>query len=315
MLANRLRKNIKQLRKWVAKNDISCYRIYEKDIPEYPLIIDLYEDIAVIWALRRKKDETEAMHRQYLDQCKGEIQEALGLKVSELIFKERKRQKGESQYEKVDSQQIQMIVREQGLQFEVNLYDYLDTGLFLDHRNTRKKVQSESENKKVLNLFAYTGAFSCYAFKGGASSVVTVDMSKTYCDWARRNLKLNGSEDEKAFEVKQRDCLEYLKSEIHDDGPFDIIVCDPPTFSNSKRMQEKVFSVSESYPWLIERCVIHLNEGGKLYFSCNDKTFVLDESKLKHLNIQIRNISSQSVPLDFRNKKIHQCWEIVKNED
>ncbi|VAW30814.1 23S rRNA (guanine(2445)-N(2))-methyltransferase / 23S rRNA (guanine(2069)-N(7))-methyltransferase, partial [hydrothermal vent metagenome] len=227
MLVNRLRKRQRHLRKWASRNDISCYRLYERDIPEFPLIVDWYDGEAVVWLYERKGDEDNGT---WQTEALNQIQEGLNLTPSQLFVKTRARQRGlQQQYQKYGQQKHIRLVQEQGLTFELNLSDYLDTGLFLDHRNTRKMVQMEADGKRVLNLFAYTGSFSCYTAIGGAKSTTTVDLSKKYCAWAVRNLQHNDIHVGKQHRVIAQDCWQFLAKEKRS---YDLIICDPPTFSN-----------------------------------------------------------------------------------
>ena len=310
ILANRLRKRQRHLRKWARRSDITCYRLYERDIPEFPLIVDWYDGEAVVWLYERTRDETDAQAAEFREQTLAEIQEGLALKRAQIFVKERQRQQGNSQYERLDQSGHVRIVQEQGLRFEVNLSDYLDTGLFLDHRNTRARVRSEAQDKRVLNLFAYTGSFTCYALGGGARATTTVDLSQTYCDWTRRNFAHNGFAEGAAHRVVQADCLAFLQEEHQRRARYDLIVCDPPTFSNSKRMAQSSFDVVRDHPALIADCVNLLDAGGVLYFSTNARRFALDERALPH-NLQIEELTPNALPEDFRNTRIHQCWRMV----
>lgn len=309
MLANRLRKRQRHLRKWARRNQLTCYRLYERDIPEYPLIADWYDGEAVVWLYERTRDETPAQVAEWRAHTLSEIQNGLELPRSKIYVKERQIQHGDSQYERVQQHEQMRIVDEQGLRFEVNLSDYLDTGLFLDHRVTRDMVRQRAQDKRVLNLFAYTGTFTCYAMDGGARATTTVDLSATYCDWARRNLAHNGFAEGPQHRVVQADCLAYLKEVAQRRERYDLIVCDPPTFSNSKRMEQGSFAVNRDHPQLIRACVQLLAPGGALFFSTNSRRFQLDEKTLPR-DVQIEDITQQTIPEDFRNQKIHQCWII-----
>ncbi|MEZ4707649.1 MAG: class I SAM-dependent methyltransferase [Caldilineaceae bacterium] len=310
VLANRLRKRQRHLRKWARRSEVSCYRLYERDIPEYPLIVDWYEGEAVVWLYERTRDETDAQAMAFQAQALIEIQEGLALKPAQIFVKERQRQQGNSQYERLAQSGQVRIVQEQGLRFEVNLSDYLDTGLFLDHRNTRARVRSEAQGQSVLNLFAYTGSFTCYALDGGARATTTVDLSQTYCDWARRNLSHNGFAESAEHRIVQADCLAFLAEERQRRARYDLIICDPPTFSNSKRMAQSSFDVVRDHPRLIVDCANLLDAGGVLYFSTNARRFALDERALQR-NLQIEELTPQSLPEDFRNTHIHRCWRMA----
>ena len=198
-------------------------------------------------------------------------------------------------------------VREQGLSFEVNLSDYLDTGLFLDHRPTRARVRAEATGKAVLNLFAYTGAFTCYARAGGATASVTVDLSNTYLEWAGRNLALNGFALDASHRLERADCLAWLARAAEGGPRYDLIVCDPPTFSNSTAMTHD-FSVGRDHPGLLERCRALLRPGGVLYFSTNFRGFELTGGTA---GFALEDLTEASIPEDFRNRRIHRCWRMV----
>lgn len=309
MLGARLKKRQRHLRKWSRRENVLCYRLYEKDIPEFPCIVDWYQGEAVVWVFRRTRDESESQVQGFVDRVIAEVMEGLELKRDQVHLKERFRQKrdGEKQqYEKFGGEKSHRVVEERDLLFEVNLRDFLDTGLFLDHRVARQWVREKAMGKRVLNLFAYTGSFSTYALKGGATAVTTVDMSRTYTEWAQRNLRLNGL-DESRHTLVMADCIEWL--EQNKGLRYDLIVCDPPTFSNSKRMRDASFSIDRDHPQLIRRLIRMLNQGGELFFSNNSRSFEWDESGLLE-GFQAREMSKTSVPEDFRNRKIHRSWWI-----
>ncbi len=311
MLANRLKKRQKHLRKWARRRDITCYRLYERDIPDYPAIIDWYDGEAVLWLLQRKKDETPEQAEAWRKETFRQVAEGLELEGKQIFVKIRQRQRGESQYEKMAGAGQVRVVKEQGLSFEVNLSDYLDTGLFLDHRNTRAIVGENAGDKSMLNLFAYTGSFTCYACRGGAAKTTTVDMSRTYCDWTARNLELNGFQAGGRNEIVHADCLEFLAEQCKAGRQYDIIVCDPPTFSNSKRMKVDSFSVDRDYLELIANCLTLLTPGGELFFSSNSRGLRFEADAVPG-GVAVREISGKTVPEDFRNRKIHRCWIIRK---
>ncbi len=305
IFANRLRKNARHLRRWPNKG-ITCYRIYDRDIPEIPLAVDIYEGRLHIAEYQRPHDRTPAEHADWLDLLVKTAGEALGVRLEDIYLKRRQRQKGLAQYSKVSEAGNVCTVQEGGLKFEVNLSDYLDTGLFLDHRITRTMVRKESAGKRMLNLFAYTGAFSVYAADGGAISTMTVDLSNTYLDWAKRNMSANGF-DGPQHDFVRTDAMEFLRG--HPQGEkYDIAVIDPPTFSNSKQIQD-VFDVQRHYSELLNSTAHLMPKGGLIYFSTNFRQFKFDPSTLTGL--KAHEISRQSVPEDFRNKRIHRCWRII----
>ncbi|QJQ52214.1 MULTISPECIES: class I SAM-dependent methyltransferase [Vitreoscilla] len=304
--ANRLGKNAKHLIKWARRQNIEAFRLYERDIPQYPLIVDVYKDKVHL----QEFDTGWLMHKDDHDAWLKEAIEAIcfitGFTPEDVYVKVRKRQKGEEQYEKTGLAGEDFVVVEQGRQFWVNLGKYLDTGLFLDHRNTRKAVGDAAQGKRFLNLFAYTGSFTVYAATGGAISSETVDLSNTYLAWAKRNFELNGM-DENRHQIVRQDVFQYLDDAFFDRKEFDMIVMDPPSFSNSKKMLE-ILDVQRDQQRLIDGAMKLLAQDGVLYFSNNLRTFELD-AVLSERYV-VKDISKQSVPEDFRNKKIHQCWKI-----
>ncbi|HEU4754252.1 MAG TPA: class I SAM-dependent methyltransferase, partial [Armatimonadota bacterium] len=243
----------------------------------------------------------------WLAEVEAEVKEGLGVTDETLFFKERRRQKNLDQYRRVAEERQEFIVPEQGHRFIVNLSDYHDTGLFLDHRNTRRMVQDEAADKRMLNLFCYTGSFSVYAAGGGAASTTSVDISNTYLEWARRNFELNGL-DPATNRLERADVLRWLPEAVRQGRTYDLIVCDPPTFSNSKKMRE-VLDVGARHPELINQCLRLLSPGGVLYFSTNFRGFSLREEALAPCRVE--EISARTVPEDYRNRKIHRCWRIT----
>ncbi|MDD0975325.1 bifunctional 23S rRNA (guanine(2069)-N(7))-methyltransferase RlmK/23S rRNA (guanine(2445)-N(2))-methyltransferase RlmL [Pseudomonas fontis] len=303
MFANRLQKNLKQLGKWAKRENITCYRVYDADMPEYALAIDLYHDWVHVqeYAAPRSIDPEKASARLF--DALAAIPQALGIDQSRVVIKRRERQSGTRQYERQNSQGQFTEVQEGGVKLLVNLTDYLDTGLFLDHRPMRMRIQREAAGKRFLNLFCYTATASVHAAKGGARSTTSVDLSKTYLDWARRNLSLNGFSDKNRLE--QGDVMAWLQSCREE---YDMIFIDPPTFSNSKRM-EGVFDVQRDHVELLDLAVARLAPGGVLYFSNNFRKFQLDE----HLSERyaVEEITAQTLDPDFvRNTKIHRAWKI-----
>ncbi|MEM7335251.1 MAG: class I SAM-dependent methyltransferase [Chloroflexota bacterium] len=308
MLANRLRKRQKHLRKWARRQGITCYRLYERDIPEYPCIVDWYDGEAVVWLSERKRDETAVQQASHRQETLAEIQTALDLKPEQIFVKARAVQSGlDQQYEKYGRGQHVRLVEERGLTFEVNLSDYLDTGLFLDHRPMRQWVREHSHNKRVLNLFAYTASFTVYALAGGATATTTVDLSQTYCRWSARNLNHNGYAPSKTHKILAQDCLQYLNEARKRKEKFDLIVCDPPTFSNSKKMKATAFSVELDQVSLLMDCYALLAPHGTVVFSNNARNFKLDDASISPY-FTIKDVTKQSIPEDFRNGRIHQCW-------
>ncbi|MFW6154309.1 MAG: bifunctional 23S rRNA (guanine(2069)-N(7))-methyltransferase RlmK/23S rRNA (guanine(2445)-N(2))-methyltransferase RlmL [Planctomycetota bacterium] len=306
VFANRLRKMARHRRRWPNRG-ITCYRLYDRDIPEVPLAVDRYEEYVHVAEYERPHDRTPAEHADWLDMLMDVIAEVLEVPREHVFLKHRRRQRGSAQYERVAERGRIVTVHEGGLTFEVNLSDYLDTGLFLDHRLTRARVREEAAGKRMVNLFAYTGAFSVYAAAGGAASTTTVDLSKTYLDWARRNMALNGVSPGPAHRFVQADAMAFLADHAPGDH-YDLAVIDPPTFSNSKRT-EGVFDVQRDHAPLLAAAARLMPPGGVIYFSTNARRFKLDEPALPGLEIQ--DITRRTVPDDFRNARVHRCWRMV----
>ena len=304
--ANRLGKNIKHLMKWARRNDIEAWRLYDKDIPQFPFALDIYGDQIHLqeyetgWLMQPEEYE------EWLAGVKEAVGFVTGFAPEQIHLKRRERQRGKEQYEKTGTQGEDFVVHENGRKFWVNLDKYLDTGLFLDHRNTRKRVGEMAAGKRFLNLFSYTGSFTVYAATGGAVSSETVDLSNTYLDWARRNFELNGV-DAAQHQIVRADVFQYLQTGIEQGKQFDLIVMDPPSFSNSKKMLD-ILDIQRDQAKLVDGAMKLLAKDGLLFFSNNLRRFELDPALAERY--QIKDVSKQSVPEDFRNKKIHQCWEI-----
>jgi len=302
--ANRLAKMHKHLGKWARRQGITCYRVYDNDIPGTPLAIDIYENIVHVAEYARAHGMEPDEHAAWLEGCLVVISEVLGVSPELIYLKFRQRQKGLRQYERFARTGAEYIVRENGLRFIINPADYLDVGLFLDHRITRQMVREEAEGKRVLNLFAYTGSFTVYAAAGGASETLTVDMSNTYLEWAYRNLEINGFAGN-SNRLLQADVLAWLEQPPREQ--FDLIVLDPPTFSNSKRMDDTL-DIQRDHVMLLNRVLRLCVPGGTVYFSTNYRRFKLWEEEIRAS--EIKDISKQTVPQDFRNEKIHHCFKI-----
>jgi len=304
--ANRLVKRARHLRKWPSRG-ITCYRLYDRDIPEVPLVVDRYGPCLHMAEYDRPHDRTEAQHADWLDLMVRTAAVALGVAIADVYLKRRRRQRGPAQYERLSDASRLVDVVEGGLTFRVNLSDYVDTGLFLDHRITRRMVRDAATGRRMLNLFAYTGAFSVYAAAGRAAATTTVDLSNTYLDWARCNMAANGFTGREHTFVRD-DAMAFLGE--HGDRPsYDLAVVDPPTFSNSK-MADGVWDIQRDHAALLARLGQLMTSGGIVFFSTNFRRFKLDESCLDWADV--REISRQTVPEDFRNKRIHRCWRIVK---
>lgn len=306
--ANRLRSRARHLRRWPTKRGITCYRLYERDIPEAPLVVDRYEDALHITEYERPHDRTPAEHADWLDLMARTAAEALEVDRRSVFLKRRERQRGDVQHTRVDNRRDYRVVNEGGLKFRVNLSDYVDTGLFLDHRLTRDRVRSEAEGKRFLNLFAYTGSFSVYARDGGATATTTVDLSANYLEWAEENLRLNDFAVGTDHRIVRADAREFVGS-LPNEPLYDLAVVDPPTFSNSKRLDEDWETQRDAVP-LLNELAERMSPGGVVYFSTNFRRFKLDEDAL--VAYAIREISKQTVPEDFRNKRVHRCWRLMK---
>lgn len=312
MLGNRLSRRLKLLRGWARAEGVTCFRLYERDIPEYPAIVDWYDGDAVAWLMPRRRDETEAQREAHRVRTIDEILTGLSIPRERLWIKDRsgqRRSDSAEQYERLADRGATRIVMEQGLRFEVNLSDYLDTGLFLDHRVTRALVRRYAQGKRFLNLFAYTGSFTIYARAGGAVASTTVDMSRTYQEWSRRNLALNGLRETPEHQLVTADCLSWLHAGPAPSEAYDLIVCDPPTFSNSKRMAGRTFAIDRDWPMLLERVAKFLAPGGYLYFSTNSRGLRWDPQRVP-AGLEALDLGDRTVPPDFRNRKIHRCWRL-----
>lgn len=306
MFENRLKKLIKIRSKEAFRLQVSCYRLYDRDLPEFPLIIDVYETELLVTEYRSQHRLTLDEYIAWLDGSLLVIKKVFNKTDDQIHVKERKvKENRQDQYAKTASIKDHMVVHEGGLQFLVNLTDYLDTGLFLDHRITRSMVREKSHNKKVLNLFCYTGSFSVYAAAGMASEVVSVDLSNTYIDWAKRNMELNGFMGEQ-YIYQRGDVLQLLPK--LQNNYFDIIILDPPTFSNSKSMKE-IFDVQQMHVDLINICLDKLISGGELIFSTNARKFQLDKESIKG---NVQEITTTTEPFDYKGKLLRWCFSIVK---
>jgi len=312
MFANRLGKNLKRLKSWADRENVFCYRLYDADMPEYAFAIDLYRTIEPDGAWLYVQEyaapteiELDAIRRRR-NEALSVLTEVIGVAPECIHVRTRRRTRQGDQYQKVAEREHFHRVMEGGLKFRVNFDDYLDTGLFLDHRITRERLRAASKGKRFLNLFGYTGTATVYAASGGATSTTTVDLSRTYLDWAQVNLSLNHLIGPQ-HELIQADCREWLRHGAPA-GAYDLIFLDPPTFSNSRRM-EGVLDIERDHAALIDACVRLLTSGGLLVFSTNSQRFRLDEALAARYDV--RDISAATLPRDFeRNPRIHRCFEI-----
>ena len=305
--ANRLQKNIKKIEKWAKQQGLDAYRLYDADLPEYNVAVDRYGDHIVVQEYVAPKNIDENKARQRLLDAVTATLQVTGIETNKLILKVRQKQKGTNQYEKLANKGEYFYVNEYGAQLWVNLTDYLDTGLFLDHRLTRKMLGEMAKGKDFLNLFAYTGSATVHAALGWAKSTTTVDMSNTYLNWAEQNLILNDIEG-KQHKLIQADCLQWLEK---CDRQFDLIFVDPPTFSNSKRMEDS-WDVQRDHIKLMRNLKRILRPNGTIVFSNNKRGFKMDFEALDELGLSAVEISAKTLPLDFeRNKQIHNCWIVT----
>jgi 23S rRNA (guanine2445-N2)-methyltransferase / 23S rRNA (guanine2069-N7)-methyltransferase len=317
--AARLEKNARHLRKYPARG-VTCYRVYERDVPDVPVIIDVYEDALHIAEYEREHSRTAAQQADWYDAVAAKAAAVMGVRRDRVFIKAKHRQRGLSQHERVDDAGRVFVVHEGGLSFEVNLSDYIDTGLFLDHRLTRAMVRERSAGARLLNLFCYTASFSVYAAAGGAAATTSVDLSNTYLDWAGRNLALNGFNAERldgrtpcepnraGHRLVRADVLAWLSE--HPAGAwYDLAVVDPPTFSNSRR-NEDIFDVQRDHAELLVRTARLLTPDGTIVFSTNNRRFKMDDGLLAAKGFAAREISHKTVPPEYRNERIHRCWVV-----
>lgn len=324
MLANRLRKRRRHLDKWARRTGAGLYRLYDRDIPEIPLVLDWYGD-AVSGALYKRPYEKEgAAELLWLSAMKGAVSAALGIPPDRIVLKERRRQRGNAQYGPADGRNFFRDVQEGDLVFRVNLSDYLDTGLFPDRRLLRAKIREEAGGKRVLNLFSYTCSFSVCAAAGGAVSVDSVDLSRAYLDWGMLNFELNGFKGREIdprdlgafartslppFRFIRGDALRFLPEAERAALRWDIIILDPPTFSNSKKMRG-FLDIRRDYRELVRGCLGLLAPGGKLFVSVNARSFKLDRDAFP--GMEITDLTEKLRDEDFREKRVPVCWSLVK---
>ena len=302
---NRLKKRFRHLAKWAKREGIEAFRVYDRDIPEHPYVVDLYGQSAVVYKFRRNDEETPGDLEESLNPV---ISRALGIQECDVYVKIRERQKGKAQYEKINEKRSEAIVSEGVLKFIVNFSDYLDTGLFLDHRLTRRWVLEEAKGYLVLNLFSYTCSLSVAALAGGAKSVKSVDMSNTYLSWGERNAKLNGQSSRKHDFVKA-DVLRFLKEELASSNRYGLVIFDPPSFSNSKGMVETL-DIQRDHVSLLKAALRLVEPGGKLFFSTNRHGFKFDTEALPSWNI--KDLTQATTPTDFERRPPHQAYCLQK---
>lgn len=287
---------------------VTCYRVYDHDLPEFPFAIEFYEDKIYLAEYLRRHGMTDEEHEAWLDECIAVITEITEIKPASIFVRQRKRMSHrDEQYEKIDSKKEFFTVEENGLKFLVNLADYLDTGLFLDHRITRQMTREIAAGKRVLNLFCYTGSFSVYTAAGGATSVTSVDLSKTYLNWAEDHMVINRFKDKDKYFFVHADVKQYLKT-LQPDS-FDLVIMDPPTFSNSKRMKD-FLDIQRDHVELVNDVLAAMSTGGILFFSTNYTKFILETAQIKAADI--KDITKATTPFDFEGKLKRWCYRITK---
>lgn len=302
---NRIRKNYRHIRKFAKRTVTNCFRIYDREIREYPIAIDFYAERFLIYYFSSRR-ENEIPTEEFVEEVENTLRAIFGNAIESIVWKSRFKSKETRQYEKLDETGHFFSVFEYGIQFKVNLSDYLDSGLFLDHRETRRWIGAQAKGKRVLNLFAYTCSFSVHAAVAGASYTKSVDMSNTYVAWGRDNFILNGIAL-KNHPIVRADCLKFLDHAVNAEEKYDIIVIDPPTISRSKKM-DQLFDIQADYIYLIQMALKLLNKEGFILFSTNSRKFVFDQSLF--LNCHIREVTEKTLPIDFHDPKIHRCWQI-----
>ena len=309
MFENRLLKNYKHRLKQVKRLNLTCWRLYDHDLPEFPICVEFYEDYIYIAEYNRRHALNEEEHAAWFETTKAIISSMTGVPVDHMYLKLRKRMSHrEGQYEKEEVTESKIItVQENGHKFLVNLTDYLDTGLFLDHRITRQMVATEAKDKHFLNLFSYTSSFSVYAAAAGAKTVTSVDLSKTYLSWSEENFETNFLKSPVAYQFIHADVKQYLKTLPA--NYYDLVVMDPPTFSNSKRMKD-ILDIQRDHVELINDVLRAMKPGGILYFSTNFTQFILDIENID--SKQIKDITKATTPFDFEGRLKRWCYKIIK---
>lgn len=306
-LKNRIRKNYRHVRKWAKRSGTNCFRIYDRDIKEYPLAIDFYAGKFCVQFFSYDRDD-ENPRAEMKEEAAEAIRTIFGVTDDEIFWRNRIKRAKTEQYEKLGEEKEYIVVYEYGAKFLINLNDYLDTGLFLDHRETRQMVARQAKGKRLLNLFAYTCSFSVHAALAGARSTTSIDLSNTYTQWGRENFILNDLSLQKN-DVIRADCLRFLDDEVYSTTKYDLIVIDPPTISRSKKM-DQMFDIQLDYIPILSQALRLLADDGTLYFSTNSRKFKFDESNFADF-CKIEEITSKTIPMDFHNQKIHRCWKLT----
>jgi 23S rRNA G2069 N7-methylase RlmK/C1962 C5-methylase RlmI len=330
MFANRLKKRLSHLKKWAKRTGTGAFRLYDRDIPEVPLVLDLYGDIVSGALYKRPYEKDEAEESAWLAAMRAAASQALGIEQDNIIIKRRERQQGMSQYEKIAGRGLTRTVVEGGLKFQVNLSDYLDTGLFPDRRALRRMVRADSAGKRLLNLFCYTASFSVYAADGGAASTDSVDLSNTYLNWAMENFSLNGLKAEimrkeeyfsrtrpaNPHRLIRADVPLFLQKAATARLQWDIIILDPPAFSNST-MANADFDLQRDHGELLADCLALLTPGGKLFFSAGARSFKAKAEDIakRHPGITVTDIGSKIIDEDFRGRKMPKAYELKEKRE
>lgn len=304
-LANRIRKNYRHIRKWAKRTETNCFRLYDREIPQYPLAIDFYAGRFCLHYYTKSKENLEPS-LELKDEVERILLKLFLIRKESIYWRTRVKRKTTRQYEKISEQEEFFTVLEYGTKFKINLQDYLDTGLFMDHRETRQMIASISKEKKILNLFSYTCSFSVQAAMKGAAFTKSIDMSNSYTTWGRENFLLNNL-PLKNNPIIRADCLKFLDEEIYKGYKYNIIIIDPPTISRSKKM-DNLFDIQIDYLFLINKSLKLLSPDGIIFFSTNARKFTFDFSCFPQC--QIEDISSRTIPLDFHDQNIHRCWKI-----
>ncbi|WP_102035392.1 class I SAM-dependent methyltransferase [Candidatus Protochlamydia sp. R18] len=311
-LTNRIRKNYRHIRKWAKRTQTNCFRIYDKEIHQYPLAIDFYDGrFCVHYFSKAANDNDYDPPKELKEATIHALKTIFNVEENLIFWRTRSKRKETRQYERQGNAKEFFSIVEFGVQFKVNLIDYLDTGLFLDHRETRKMVAQASINKKLLNLFAYTCSFSVHAAASGAIFTKSVDMSNTYTEWGKDNFRLN-SLSLQNNEVIRADCLKFLDDEIKKSLQYDVIVIDPPTISRSKKM-DQLFDIQVDYVSMLSKALKLLQKDGVIFFSTNFRKFAFNQTLFPFCLIQ--DVSHKTIPIDFHDSKIHRCWKIIKKAD
>ncbi|MEM7167832.1 MAG: class I SAM-dependent methyltransferase, partial [Planctomycetota bacterium] len=325
LFTNRLAKRARHLRRWPTRQGIHCFRLYDRDIPEVPLLVDRYGEQLYIAEYERPHERTAVEHTLWLEEMTRVACAVTGVPRERAFLRRRQRMRGSDQYQRKGADGNdggggkprvhrppvdhpgRCVVEEGGLRFRVDLGTYVDTGLFLDHRITRGMVRDEVAGKRFLNLFCYSGAFTVYAAAGGAAETTSVDLSSKYLDWTADNMALNELLASRHRRIAA-DCMQFLRDQPPSPA-FDVAVVDPPTFSNSKQLDSD-WDVQRHHGELLELLLPLMSDGGVIYFSTNFRKFKFEWEAPE--GVAVREISQQTVPPDFRNRKIHRCWRIVK---